>query len=233
MLHLEFGVGCGEGDSRNELCLSARGADGRRINHVDGKSDRTLFPNEIWDERVGRLQAGQQVAETCTYAKFLLEKLHAPRLIAVLIDHELLMDLGTVADQLESDRGAEAPGATVIYFNRSRDSKNRDLALSAGAESSLEGDEADGEAKTNENQIKLAAAKESAEPECCEENQKAKHPGDGRELSSQHHALPRVLDLTKDQSQELLFGGCVHCLPVEPGVMPERGHKSTCSRPLA
>jgi CheY-like chemotaxis protein/EAL domain-containing protein (putative c-di-GMP-specific phosphodiesterase class I) len=95
----------------------------------------------IWDELVARLRAGQHVVEICTDAKLLLEKLNAPGLIAVLIDQEFLMDLGTVADQLESDRGAEALGATVIYFNRSRDPENRELALSAGADSSLEGDE--------------------------------------------------------------------------------------------
>ncbi len=97
----------------------------------------------IWDELVDRLRAGQQVVETCTDSELLLKKLNAPGLIAVLIDQEFLMDLGTVADQLEGSRGAEALGATVIYFNRSRDPANRELALSAGADSSLEGDEAD------------------------------------------------------------------------------------------
>jgi CheY-like chemotaxis protein/EAL domain-containing protein (putative c-di-GMP-specific phosphodiesterase class I) len=97
----------------------------------------------IWGELVDRLRAGQQVVETCTDSEQLLKSLHQPGLIAVLIDQEFLMDLGTVADQLEGDRGAEALGATVIYFNRSRDPESRELALSAGADSSLEGDEAD------------------------------------------------------------------------------------------
>ena len=97
----------------------------------------------IWGELVDRLQADQQVIETCSESQLLLKKLHAPGLVAVLVDQDFLMDLGTIADQLEGNRGAEALGATVIYFNRSRDPENRELALSAGADSSLEGDEAD------------------------------------------------------------------------------------------
>ncbi len=97
----------------------------------------------IWEDLVQRLGAGQQLVETCSDSDLLLKKLNASGLIAVLIDEDFLMDLGTVADQLESSRGADALGATIIYFNRSRDSANRDLALSAGADSSLEGDDAD------------------------------------------------------------------------------------------
>ena len=111
---------------------------------VERKCILVLAPEiRIWSELVSRLRASQYLIETCADSELLLEKLQAPRLSAVLIDQDFLMDLGTVADQLERNRGAEALGATVIYFNRSRDPESRELALSAGADSSLDGDDAD------------------------------------------------------------------------------------------
>ncbi|MEO7934739.1 MAG: response regulator [Dokdonella sp.] len=97
----------------------------------------------LWNELADRLRKDKQQVELCSDSGLLLSKLNAPGLSAVLIDQEFLMDLGTVADQLEGTRGAEALGATVIYVNRIRDPGNRELALSAGADSSLEGDDAD------------------------------------------------------------------------------------------
>lgn len=97
----------------------------------------------LWDELADRLRKGNQVVEMCSDPGVLFNRLNAARLSAVLIDQDFLMDLGTVADRLEGNRGAEALGATVIYVNRDRDPENRELALSAGADSSLEGDDAD------------------------------------------------------------------------------------------
>lgn len=109
-----------------------------------GKRILVLAPElPIWTELADRLRADQQQVQRFSDPQQLVRQLRTPGLSAVLIDQDFLMDLGTVADQLEGHRGADALGATVVYFNRSRDPANRELALSSGADTSLEGDDAD------------------------------------------------------------------------------------------
>lgn len=73
----------------------------------------------------------------------LLQRIDPMGLAAVLIDQDYLSDLGAVAERLERVRSAEALGATIIFINRGRDLSARSLALSGGADASLEGEELD------------------------------------------------------------------------------------------
>jgi DNA-binding response OmpR family regulator/EAL domain-containing protein (putative c-di-GMP-specific phosphodiesterase class I) len=101
-----------------------------------------LAPNSpLWQELVARLSGGNVRVEQHQDAAALLARLDPAQLAAVLIDQDYLMDLGAVADRLEDSRKTESLGASIIYFNRSRDPEARSLALSSGADASLEGED--------------------------------------------------------------------------------------------
>jgi len=111
---------------------------------ASGKHILVLAPElPIWGDLLDRLRTDQHVIETFADSALLLQKLQSSRPSAVLVDQDFLMDLGTVADRLEGNRGAEALGATILYFNRSRDPAKREQALAQGADASLEGDDSD------------------------------------------------------------------------------------------
>lgn len=95
----------------------------------------------LWQDLVGQLSGGSVRVEQHREAGTLLARLDPAQLAAVLIDQDHLMDLGSVADRLEGSRKAESLGASIIYFNRSRDPEARALALSSGADASLEGED--------------------------------------------------------------------------------------------
>lgn len=97
--------------------------------------------DELWRTVAQRLDTPLHKVERFGEALQLLSKLEPMGVAAVLIDQDFLMDLGSVADRLEGARSAEALGATVIYVNRGRDLNARMLALSSGADASLEGDD--------------------------------------------------------------------------------------------
>lgn len=97
----------------------------------------------LWRGLVERLACDTHAIECFSDAGQLLTRFDPAALAALLIDQDYLMDLGTIADRLESSKVAGALGATVIYVNRSRDFKSRLLALSSGADTSLEGDDLD------------------------------------------------------------------------------------------
>jgi DNA-binding response OmpR family regulator/EAL domain-containing protein (putative c-di-GMP-specific phosphodiesterase class I) len=95
----------------------------------------------IWQDLVAQLSGGSVRVEHHRDAATLLARLDPAQLAAVLIDQDHLMDLGSVADRLEGSRKAESLGASIIYFNRSRDPEARALALTSGADASLEGED--------------------------------------------------------------------------------------------
>jgi CheY-like chemotaxis protein/EAL domain-containing protein (putative c-di-GMP-specific phosphodiesterase class I) len=99
--------------------------------------------SKLWQSLTQRLEAGPHRVERYTSVAQMLGQLQPIGLAAVLIDQEYLSDLGTVTDRLETSRGAEALGATIIYVNRSRDLAARVLALSSGSDASLEGEDLD------------------------------------------------------------------------------------------
>lgn len=95
----------------------------------------------LWQDLVSQLAGGSVRVEHHQEVSSLLVRLDPAQLAAVLIDQDHLMDLGSVADRLEGGRKAESLGASIIYFNRSRDPEARALALSSGADASLEGED--------------------------------------------------------------------------------------------
>lgn len=62
-------------------------------------------------------------------------------LLAVLVDCDFLMDLGSVADRIESRRSKDRLGPTVVFLNRARQLDQRLLALTSGADACLEGED--------------------------------------------------------------------------------------------
>ncbi|MFO1494409.1 MAG: response regulator [Lysobacterales bacterium] len=97
----------------------------------------------LWRELARRLDGPEHRVERYGDALALLDKLDPTTLAAVVIDQDCLMDLGSIADRLEGARSAEALGASVIYVNRDRRFDDRILALTSGADVSLEGDDVD------------------------------------------------------------------------------------------
>lgn len=121
-----------------------RGASGGDPRAITRKQILVLAPDlPLWRTLVERLASGSHAIERFSDAGELLSRLDPAALAALLIDQDFLMDLGTIADRLEAARGSGALGATVIYVNRSRDVRARLLALSSGADTSLEGDDLD------------------------------------------------------------------------------------------
>lgn len=97
----------------------------------------------LWADLAARLDSARAQVITCTDVGTLLQRMAAAIPVAVLVDESNLMDLGSVTDRLELMRQQDALGATVIYFNRSRDNGKRLLALAGGADASLEGEDID------------------------------------------------------------------------------------------
>ncbi len=98
---------------------------------------------QFWQTIVERLQAGMFRVEHVTASDELLHKLDSALPVAVLIDQDFRGDLGQVARRLEGTHTAGTLGATVLYFNRNRDTRARNQALSDGADGSLEGEDVD------------------------------------------------------------------------------------------
>ncbi|MCB1641922.1 MAG: response regulator [Xanthomonadales bacterium] len=92
--------------------------------------------------RLAEALAGQslQVRRTQRVAE-LLPWLGAKGLQAVLVDGEKLLELGMVADRIESRRSKDRLGPTVAFLNRRRLLDERLTALAGGADVCLEGDD--------------------------------------------------------------------------------------------
>ncbi len=71
----------------------------------------------------------------------LLARLDDPQIAAILVDEGHLGALGAIADRLELNRGQNELGPSVVFLNRSRELQRRLLALSGGADASLEGED--------------------------------------------------------------------------------------------
>lgn len=95
------------------------------------------------NDEVSRLAdalAGQslRVRTTARIAEF-LPWLGGKELLAVLVDDDRLLDLGAIADRIESRRSKDRLGPTVAFLNRQRQLDQRLTALAAGADVCLEG----------------------------------------------------------------------------------------------
>lgn len=98
---------------------------------------------QFWQTIIERLQSGAFRVEHCTRVDELLRKLDSLVPAAVLIDEDHLGDLTQIASRLEGMHVAGTLGATVLYFNRQRDTRARNQALADGADGSLEGEDVD------------------------------------------------------------------------------------------
>ena len=83
----------------------------------------------FWQAIADRLDGGAFRIEHFANPDALMLRLNARIPSAVLIDQDFLPDLPTVADRLERSHEAGTLGTTLLYFNRSRDSRARGLAL--------------------------------------------------------------------------------------------------------
>lgn len=95
----------------------------------------------LW-ETIAEALAGSDLSlrRTDQPARF-LTWLGSKALLAVIVDGEHLMDLGSVADRIESRRSKDRLGPTVVFLNRGRQLDQRLLALASGADACLEGDD--------------------------------------------------------------------------------------------
>lgn len=108
------------------------------------KAILVLAPDDqFWQTFVSRLDVESFRLECFTQAQPLVLRLEALTPAALLIDQHFLSDLGVVADRLESKHETGTLGATVLYFNRNRDTRARNRALSGGADATLEGEDLD------------------------------------------------------------------------------------------
>lgn len=71
----------------------------------------------------------------------LLARLDDSRIAAILVDEAHLGALGAISDRLELNRGKNGLGPSVVFLNRSRELQRRLLAISGGADASLEGED--------------------------------------------------------------------------------------------
>jgi len=71
----------------------------------------------------------------------LLARLDDSRIAAILVDESQLGALGAISDRLELTRGQNGLGPSVVFLNRTRQLQSRLLALSSGADASLEGED--------------------------------------------------------------------------------------------